>query len=159
MHCNDGWMHVIWINSPQFCLYFMESPQHCFLYIIIRLLLLLLLSSSSSSSSTWWKLWHCSACWGYFVASIVHQTLTWTSGSLTCICDLFHMRVCTEFDSGEISGRAQSPAHNGHPSIWWSRSIVLNFGFWEWVKYSCSAQLSLLLLLLLLHRTLMSSTN
>ena len=26
---------------------------------------------------------------GYFVASIVHGTLTWTTGSLTCVGDLF----------------------------------------------------------------------
>ena len=26
--------------------------------------------------------------------------------------------VCTEFDCGEISGRAQKLARNGHPSIW-----------------------------------------
>ena len=32
-------------------------------------------------------------------------------------------------NSREISGRAQSPARNGHPSIWWPRSTVLNFGF------------------------------
>ena len=59
---------------------------------------------------------------GYFVVSIVHQTLTWTTGSLTCVCDMFacvytwgtlffgliwrtFVRACTEFDSGEISGQ------------------------------------------------------
>ena len=26
---------------------------------------------------------------GYFCVSIIHQTLTWTTGSLTCVCDLF----------------------------------------------------------------------
>ena len=70
---------------------------------------------------------------GYLVVSIVHRTVTWTAGSLTCVCDLFAY-VCTrgtsvyrlirrtfvepaqkEVDSEEISGRAQSLAHNGHP--------------------------------------------
>ena len=39
-------------------------------------------------------------------------------------------RVCTEFDSREISQLTQSLTNNGHPSIWWPRSIVLNSGFW-----------------------------
>ena len=26
---------------------------------------------------------------GYFNVSIIHRTLTWTTGSLTCVCDLF----------------------------------------------------------------------
>ena len=25
----------------------------------------------------------------YFVVSIIHRTLSWTTGSLTCVCDLF----------------------------------------------------------------------
>ena len=34
-----------------------------------------------------------SAC-GLFCVSIIHQTLTWTTGSLTCVCDLFRcMRI------------------------------------------------------------------
>ena len=33
---------------------------------------------------------------------------------------------CTEFDSGEISGLAQSLARNGHSFLCWPRSIVLN---------------------------------
>ena len=33
-------------------------------------------------------------------------------------------RACTEFDSREISGQAQSElAHNGHPSIWWPYTL------------------------------------
>ena len=43
---------------------------------------------------------------------------------------------CTEFDSGEISGRAQSLARNGHPSVGWPRSAVLNFGFPERVLFA-----------------------
>ena len=39
--------------------------------------------------------------------------------------------VCTEFDRGEISRRAQSLARNGHPSIWWPRSTVFYRGFRE----------------------------
>ena len=60
-----------------------------------------------------------------------------------CVCDLFCMhiythggprfrvsseepcRVCAEFDSGEISGWAQSLVHNSHPSIWRPRLIML----------------------------------
>ena len=30
--------------------------------------------------------------------------------------------VCKEFDSGEISGQAQSLAPDSHPSMWWPRS-------------------------------------
>ena len=37
--------------------------------------------------------------------------------------------VCTEFDCGEISGRAQKLARNGHPSIWWPR----------WMENECSS--------------------
>ena len=36
-----------------------------------------------------------SGCWGYFGVSIIHRTLTWTAGSLTCVCDLFGMRIHT----------------------------------------------------------------
>ena len=62
-----------------------------------------------------------SACWpGYLGVSVIHRT--WTTGSLACVRDLFarvyargtsvyslitvFCRVCPEFDSGEISGRA-----------------------------------------------------
>ena len=47
---------------------------------------------------------------GCFIVSIIHQTLTWTTGSLTCAQMLMHAiahggyghckRVCTEVDSG-----------------------------------------------------------
>ena len=46
--------------------------------------------------------------------------------------------VCTEFDSREISGQAQSLAHKGHPSIWWPHSVLLCFGFWEWMLLVCA---------------------
>ena len=65
-----------------------------------------------------------------FVVSIVHQTLTWSTGSLTCVCDLFacvytwgtsvynnslirrtFVESVQNFDSREIWGRAQSLAH------------------------------------------------
>ena len=69
--------------------------------------------------------WHFQCKLGYFGVSIVLQTLTWAGGSLTCVCGPFacvctrgdlglqsHLsdfcRVCTEFDSGEISEQAQS---------------------------------------------------
>ena len=69
---------------------------------------------------------------GYFGVSTIHGTLTRITGSLTCACDIFacvytpvasvvssedFCSVCTEFDSGEISGRAESLARNGHPSL------------------------------------------
>ena len=59
---------------------------------------------------------------GIFVISTVHWTPTWTNG-------IFNMHmwpfftICTESDSGEILGRAQSLAHNGYPSIWWPEQI------------------------------------
>ena len=31
--------------------------------------------------------WHFQCMLGYFVVSIIHRTLTWTTGSLTCVCD------------------------------------------------------------------------
>ena len=66
--------------------------------------------------------------------SLIHPTLAWATGYLTHVCDLPRVsahrgppccflhshpkdfrRVCAESDSGEISGWAQSLAHNGHP--------------------------------------------
>ena len=42
--------------------------------------------------------------------------------------------------TGEIPGWAQSIAHTGHPSFWWPRLLMLNFGFQEQaLKQSCSA--------------------
>ena len=73
---------------------------------------------------------------GYFGVSISHRNLARTAGSLTCVCDLFCVRIvyrqgtsvyslirrnfdriCTEFDSGEISGRVQSLLHTRHAPI------------------------------------------
>ena len=59
---------------------------------------------------------------GYFAVTVIHWIQTWTTGALTCLCDLF-ARVCawwpqfmspncTDFQSGEISGQVQS--------MWWS---------------------------------------
>ena len=85
---------------------------------------------------------------GYFVLSIIHKILTWTTGSFhvhiydlyACeyTCKLQHIiiasskgfcSVSTEFDSWEISELAHSLAHSSHPSLWWPHMIVLNFGF------------------------------
>ena len=97
---------------------------------------------------------------GYFGVSIIHQTLTRTTGDKdyrilnVCMWSFgMHIHagdhglqsqlkefcgVCTEFDSGETSGWAQSLAHNGCLSICWRRSIVLNLGFREWVLLLCT---------------------
>ena len=89
----------------------------------------------SNFNSLW--LWHL---WG---VSILHWTLTWTTGSLMCACDLFariytlgpqfivsskacRCLVCTDFDSSKISWRAQSLALNRHPSMQWPHLIMLN---------------------------------
>ena len=84
---------------------------------------------------------------GYLDVSTIHRTLTWTTGSLTCVCDLFAWahtrgnsvhslirrtwRVCTEFDSGEIQGRRKAQHGTVTHPFWWPRSIVLNSGFRE----------------------------
>ena len=95
--------------------------------------------------------WHFQCKLGYFGVSIVLQTLTWAGGSLTCVCGPFacvctrgdlglqsHLsdfcRVCTEFDSGEISWRLQSLACNSNASISMvtdHAGLCFNFGFWE----------------------------
>ena len=36
-----------------------------------------------------WRLWHFQCMLGYFGVSTISQTLTWITGSLTCVCDLF----------------------------------------------------------------------
>ena len=61
-----------------------------------------------------------------------------TGSSIYSLIRRTFIRVCTEFDSGEMSGREQSLAHNGHPSIWWPRFIVLNSGFRERVLLLCA---------------------
>ena len=93
---------------------------------------------------------------GYFGVTIIHQTLTWTTGSLTCICDLF-ASARTQGDLGLLSrcirrtfvesaenltpekaqdvvikcastGRKAEHVTVRHP-LDEPRSIVLNFGF------------------------------
>ena len=46
--------------------------------------------------------------------------------------------------TGEIAGRVESLTHKGHPSIWWPRSIILNFGFPERVHMLCTTDSSCL---------------
>ena len=104
---------------------------------------------------------------GCFSITIIHQTLTRITGSLTCICDLFacitygdlglwshpkkifffffwggDVRVCTEFDLGETC--MQSLAWDSHPSMWWPCSVVLNHDFQEWVFSLCATIFSIL---------------
>ena len=43
---------------------------------------------------------------GWFSVSIIHRTLTWTTGSLTCVQMLMRTRVCTERWLGEKSHAA-----------------------------------------------------
>ena len=95
---------------------------------------------------------------GYFGVSIIHWTLTSDMDFRTLnmlmwsFCMRIHMggtcfkvssegfrRVCTEFDSGEISGQVQSLAYNGYPFILQPCSVMplLNFGFREWVFLLC----------------------
>ena len=86
---------------------------------------------------------------GYFVI------LTWTTGSLTCVRDLFArvytretsvysliQRTFVESAQNSTPEKSQdgskSLARNGHPSIWWPRSIVLNFGFRDAAQRSVS---------------------
>ena len=88
---------------------------------------------------------------GYLGVSIIHQTLTWTTGALMCVSALFAC-VCTKSQpkdyviesaqnlTGEIPVGAQSIAHTGHPSFWWPHLLILSFGFQEQaLKQSCSA--------------------
>ena len=49
---------------------------------------------------------------------------TWGSSAYSLIQRIFTVSW-TEFDSGEISGQAQSLAHNSHSFLCWPRSIVL----------------------------------
>ena len=85
------------------------------------------------------------------LVSIVHWLLTWTTGSLTCVyiinviflhASYYHMHrgpwfiVSSEGLRHSLHRiwlqrnlRVQSPACNGHPSIWWPHLTVLNFGF------------------------------
>ena len=76
----------------------------------------------------------------YLGVSTIHCPLTWTTGSLTCVCDLFacvYTRGTSvysfirrtfvgsaQFDPGEIAERVQSLACNRYASIWWPRFIM-----------------------------------
>ena len=80
-----------------------------------------------------------------FSVSIIHWTLTWNTGSLMCVCDLFACvytqglvqcliwmtfmgySICTEFSpQGNLpTVSTQSLAQNGHPSIWWPCLVML----------------------------------
>ena len=62
----------------------------------------------------------------------------YTHGGPRFIVSSETVRVCTEFDSGEILGQVQSLACNFHPSIWWQHLIMLCFGFQEWVLLCCA---------------------
>ena len=75
---------------------------------------------------------------GFCSVSIIHQTLTWTRGSLTCMRDFFSHTYAHEGTS--VQGLVwlqrkwptvgvQSLAQNGHPSRWQPSSIVLDHGF------------------------------
>ena len=52
------------------------------------------------SNSTLWRLWHFKCMLGYFGISTIHQTLIWTTGSLTCVCDLFCMSTRMPLTAG-----------------------------------------------------------
>ena len=89
---------------------------------------------------------------GSFELSIIHWTLTETTGSLACVCDLsapvyaqgtpvYSLIQKIFVDSSqnamtEISGQSQSLAYNGHPSMWQPCSIVPNLAF----KSTCSVE-------------------
>ena len=98
---------------------------------------------------------HSGPCWvsddmlGYFGVSILHCTLTWTTGSLTCIHVFYihiHMgnhliprafTVWTELDSGEISWQAKSLTGSIHPSMWWPCTVItLNLASKKWMHFA-----------------------
>ena len=87
---------------------------------------------------------------GYFGVSIIRWNLTWTTGSLTCVCHLFFACVCTQGTSiyslirrtfvesaQHLTPRKSQGVRKAwlacicHPSMWWPRLTVLNFGFLE----------------------------
>ena len=39
---------------------------------------------------------------GYFDDSIIHQTLTWTTASLTCLCNLFALYIYIHTHGGTL---------------------------------------------------------
>ena len=70
------------------------SPQRhqCWLNKVCILLLPLFLYSVQLP--TFWRLGHFQSMLGQFGVSTIHWTLTWTSWSLTCVCDLFAL-ICS----------------------------------------------------------------
>ena len=103
------------------------------------------------SNKTLWSLWHFynfSACWLFWCFKyppnsdmdyIIFNVSMWYFCMRIHTEDLglylwSHIKdfcgICTESDSCEISGRAQSLARNGYPSIWWPHSTV----FWNWLS-------------------------
>ena len=46
-------------------------------------------SSAWCPTSTLWRLWHFKCTPGRFVVPIIHGTLTWTTGFVTCTCDIW----------------------------------------------------------------------
>ena len=93
----------------------------------------------------------------------MHRTLTWTTGSLS-FCKRIHMgetsvyslirrtfvRICAEFDFGEVSWRAQSLTRDGEPSRWRPRSIALHSAFESGCSATGSPVLQLIAVVLLL---------
>ena len=93
----------------------------------------------------------------------MHRTLTWTTGSLS-FCKRIHMRetsvyslirrtfvrICAEFDFGEVSWRAQSLTRDGGPSRWRPRSIALHSPFESGCSATGSPVLQLVAVVLLL---------
>ena len=95
----------------------------------------------------------------FYVVSIIHRTLTWTTGSLTCVYMIFlhaythgghrfivsSERTFVESDSGEITGRA-----GAKPSTWWSCTHPFGDHAWSCLtlasesECSCSVPLTLL---------------
>ena len=64
-------------------------------------------------------------------------------------CVIWGAFVESAQDSREISGWAQSPAHNSRLSICWLYSIVHNFVFWEQVLFICATDSPVLFILFL----------
>ena len=105
---------------------------------------------------------------GYFGVSIIHRTLTWPAGSLTCVEWSFCMHIrhtgdlggigfmivssvglsavvesaLTEFQWRLRSRKSQGGRKAYHTTdthpIWWPRSIVLNFGVRERMLLLCA---------------------
>ena len=93
--------------------------------------------------SAYWVLFHFHSPLNADMDYKIFNVRMWSFCMCTCMCtwrtsvynysliQRTFVTVCTEFDSGEISGRSQSLAHNSQPSIWWPQLIRHNFGFRE----------------------------